>query len=537
VDQGLGASDATRTPVLSALATWCVTTTGHVSLWSPAAAELFGRAPDEVRGRDMCDAVLNGEHRATVDAAVRSETATSALLPVRLSDGEVVPVEFRWEPMTGGRTIAVSALPCRCDEEPSADHVLRIGATLDLRQTARDLADALVSRLCFGAGVYVLERLLVDDQVPEHGEARIVVRRITLRAAEGSPHEWASAFPADEVLAYDTDTPYARCMATGRPVVFADLDTGTMSRLKDRLATSPGINQVLNYNSFLSVPLIARGTVLGFTVLSRKPGAPPFKPADAAVALTLADHAAVCMDNGRLYDRERRTSMTLQRSLLPVTLKPPPGMEIAHRYLPAGQTSRIGGDWYDAIPLPGSQVALVVGDAMGHGTRAALVMGQLRTAVRILARLGLSPADLLRHLDVIAQEMTDAQLATCVYAVCDPASRLLTIARAGHVPPVLAAPDGTSELLDLPPGLPLGVGEARYEAARIRVPENSTLVLCTDGLVESRTRDLDAGLTELRAIMAAAPPGLEATCDAIVKQLHGGGDDATLLLARIQPTR
>ena len=243
------------------------------------------------------------------------------------------------------------------------------------------------------------------------------------------------------------------------------------------------------------------------------------------------------MDNGRLYDRERRTSKTLQRSLLPVALKTPPGMQIAHRYLPAGQTSRIGGDWYDAIPLPGSQVALVVGDAMGHGTAAALVMGQLRTAVRILARLGLPPAALLHHLDEIAQELTTAQFATCVYALCDPASRLLTIARAGHVPPVLAAADGSSQLIDLPPGLPLGVGEANYEAMQIEVPEDSTLILCTDGLVENRTRDMDTGLAEMCALLPGAPPDIEVTADAIVKHLHTGAsmDDATLLLARLQP--
>jgi PAS domain S-box-containing protein len=541
VKKALGAIDLTQAtmPALTGLATWCVTATGRVLLWSPAAAELFGKADDEVRGHDMCDVLLDGEHRDVFTVA-ENAGPSSALLPVRLGDGAVVPVEFRCEPMTGddGQTMmAISALPRR--DGPETDRaLLRIGATLDLRQTARDLVDAFVARLCFSAGVYVLERLLVDDQMPsmDEGEDRIVVRRMALTADDDARHEWASAFPADEVIACHTDTAFARCMSTGRPIMFTDLDTQTRGRLEDRVSARPRINEILSYDSFLAVPLIARGSVLGFTVLARRPGDPLFTQADAAHALMLADHAAVCMDNGRLYDRERRTSMTLQRSLLPVTLKTPPGMEIAHRYLPAGQTSRIGGDWYDAIPLAGSKVALVVGDAMGHGTTAALVMGQLRTAVRILARLGLPPADLLHHLDEIAQELTTAQFATCVYAVCDPAGGLLTIARAGHVPPVLAA-DGTSEVLDLPPGLPLGVGEARYEATQVRVPENSTLVLCTDGLIESRTREMDEGMAELRSILPGAPPGLDAMCEAIVKHLHGGtgGDDATLLLARIQP--
>ena len=548
MEQGLDASGRTAPTALglTTLATLGVAATGQVLRWSPAAADLFGRTDAEVRDRDLCDAVLNGEHReavATAIAGAATGTASTAVLPVRLAHGHLVPVEFRWEPMTeaGGQvTVGISALPRHDENIPGLEQLaLGIGATLDLRQTARELADALISRLCYGAGVYVLERLLVDDQLPsyEETESRVVVRRMALRVADGRPHDWASAFPPDEVIAYSVDTTIVRSMNTGSPIAFTSLDTQTMGRLRDRVSIRPSLGEVLGHHSFLTVPLIARGTVMGFTVLTRRPGAAPFTAEEAALAHRLADHAAVCMDNGRLYDRERRTSKILQRSLLPVALKTPPGMRIAHRYLPAGQSSRIGGDWYDAIPLPDGKVALVVGDAMGHGTTAALVMGQLRTAVRILARLGLPPADLLRHLDEIAQELTTAQFATCVYALCDPAGERVTIARAGHVPPILAAADGASELIDLPPGLPLGVGEASYEAMEIQVPENSTLILCTDGLVEHRTRDMDTGLAEIRSLLSEAPPDLESTCDSIVKHLHTGvsADDATLLLARLQP--
>jgi len=529
---------------LSALVTLGVTAAGRVLRWSPAAAELFGRAEAEVRGRPLCDAVLGEEHRRTVETAVASAadgTVSVTPLAVRLPDGPTVTVEFRWEPVTeatGEVTVAISALPVPA-ETADADPMLGIGASLDLRQTARELADALTSHLCYGAGVYILERLLVDDQLPSYEDtsSRVVVRRMALRVADGTQPEWSSAFPSDEVIAYPADTPVVRSMNIGRPMVFTSLDSATLGRFKDRVSVRPRINDALIYNGFLTVPLIARGNVLGFAIMARRSGDPPFGAAEGRLARRLADHAAVCMDNGRLYDRERRTSKTLQRSLLPVALKTPPGMRIAHRYLPAGQTSRIGGDWYDAIPLPGGKVGLVVGDAMGHGTAAALVMGQLRTAVRILARLGLPPADLLHHLDEIAQELTRAQFATCVYALFDPGRRTLTIARAGHVPPVLAAADGTSSVLDLPPGLPLGVGEAAYEALELPVPEGGTLVLCTDGLVESRTRDMDAGLEELRALLAGASPDLEATGETIVKHLYTGEstDDATLLLARLEP--
>lgn len=552
-EQGLDAAGATPRPAvmpvtalgLGALATLAVDTTGRVLHWSPAAADLLGRTATEAHGRDLCDVALGREHRdafATAVAGAASGTASVTVLRLRLGDGHVVPVEFRWEPMTdadGRIVVGVSALPRRQDTlETSLDQLLLgIGATLDLRQTARELADVLIARLCHGVGVSVLERLLVDDQMPSHeeNESRVVVRRMAVRVADGSHHAWESVFPTDEVVAYSVDAAVARSMTSGRPIAFTALDTHTFGRVAERLSEAPRINRAISSHRYVSVPLIARGNVLGFVVLARRPGDPPFAADEVALAQRLADHAAVCMDNGRLYDRERRTSKILQRSLLPVGLETPPGMRIAHRYLPAGQTSRIGGDWYDAIPLPGSQVALVVGDAMGHGTTAALVMGQLRTAVRILARLGLPPAALLHHLDEIAQELTTAQFATCVYALCDPASRLLTVARAGHVPPVLVTPDGTSRLLDLPPGLPLGVGEANYEALQIEVPEDSTLVLCTDGLVEHRTRDMDTGLEELRALLASAPDDIEATCDMIVKHLHTGAsaDDATVLLARL----
>ena len=557
MEQGLEASGASSAPLaatlgLTALAPFTVDPAGRVLGWSPAAARLFGKTDAEVHGRDMGDVVLNGEHRkalAEAMAGVVAGRSSVAVLPVRLGDGRIGPVEFRWEPMTGadgGVTVGVSALPGRSCAPggpaglPSIDQlVLDIGATLDLQQTARELVDVFIARLCYAVGVNVLERLLVDDEMPSHeeNESRVVVRRMALRVADGTHDDWASILPADEVLAYPADATVVRSMNAGRPIAFTALDTQTLGRVRERALGRPHVDEVLAYASFLSVPLVARGNVLGFAVLARRPGDPPFSADDAELAQRLADHAAVCMDNGRLYDRERRTSKTLQRSLLPVALKTPPGMRIAHRYLPAGQTSRIGGDWYDAIPLPGSQVALVVGDAMGHGTTAALVMGQLRTAVRILARLGLPPAALLHHLDEIAQELTTAQFATCVYALCDPASRLLTIARAGHVPPVLAAADGSSRLIDLPPGLPLGVGEANYEAVRIEVPEDSTLILCTDGLVENRTRDMDTGLAEMCALLPGAPPDIEVTADAIVKHLHTGAstDDATLLLARLHP--
>lgn len=528
------------------LATFCVTATGRVQLWSPGAAALFGKEREEVLGLDLCDAVLDGEHREALDTAMRGAAAGrpyTRVLQIRLA-GRTVPVELHWEPMldTAGRvTVAVSAVPRPPAPRPAPPPelgVLRIGATLDLRRTARELTDVLIDGVCDGVAVYVLERLLIDDQAPVllAGESRVVVRRVALNSVLEPVHELRSAFPVDEVVAYAPGTPYAQCMNSGRPVIFTDLDSQTIGRLKDRAFARPRIADVLGFHSFLVVPLIARGTALGFIALGRRPPREPFQSSDADLVGEIAEHAALCIDNARLYQRERRTTSTLQRSLLPVALQTPPGMRIVHRYLPAAQTSRVGGDWYDAIPLPDGRVALIVGDAMGHGTTAALVMGQLRTAIRILARLGLSPAELLCQLDQIAQDLTTTQFATCVYAVCDPNIRMLTIARAGHVPPILAHADGTSNLIDLPSGLPLGVGDANYESVQVPIPRGSTLILCTDGLVEDRTRDLDTGLAVMRKTLAETPANLDECCDAILADLRTSTstDDATLLLARIE---
>ena len=214
------------------------------------------------------------------------------------------------------------------------------------------------------------------------------------------------------------------------------------------------------------------------------------------LAAGLAAQAAVCIDNARLYDRERRTALALQRSLLPGHPAVPAGLEVAHRYLPVG-ANIVGGDWHDIIELSGGRAALIVGDAMGHGPEAAAVMIQLRTAAHTLADLELPPEQILGRLDKMAAGLAGAPFATCVYTVIDPAASACVIAQAGHLPPVLALADGTTRVLDLPPGLPLGLQLGSFHATEINLPPGATLALYTDGLVESRTRPFDNGVAAL----------------------------------------
>jgi anti-sigma regulatory factor (Ser/Thr protein kinase) len=288
--------------------------------------------------------------------------------------------------------------------------------------------------------------------------------------------------------------------------------------------------------SRLFVPLRARGHVLGVVGLARDPGGPTYAPTDVALAEEIATRAALALDNVRLYDEARATAVALQRSLLPSAQPRVTGVDSAQRYLPGSRDLGVGGDWFDVISLSCGRVALVIGDVMGRGLRAAAAMGQLRTAVRMLAVLDQMPEDVLRHLDDLAQGTDEVQLATCVYAVFDPVTRSLSYATAGHPPPVLQRPDGSTELLPQPSGAPLGVGGVPFESVTLQVADGSRLVLYTDGLVESRDVDIDDGLRRLARSLENGPTGLDPLCDHILSAMGraaGHDDDVALLVTQL----
>ncbi|MFD4147485.1 SpoIIE family protein phosphatase [Streptomyces goshikiensis] len=289
-------------------------------------------------------------------------------------------------------------------------------------------------------------------------------------------------------------------------------------------------------------PLRGRRRVIGAAVFLRTPDRPAFETNDLLVAAQLATHTALGIDKAVLYGREAYIADELQRTMLPDSLPQPTGVRLASRYLPAAETARVGGDWYDAIPLPGSRVALVVGDVMGHSMTSAAIMGQLRTTAQTLAQLDLPPAEVLHHLDEQAQRLGSDRMATCLYAVYDPVSHRITIANAGHPPPVLLHLGGRAEVLRVPPGAPIGVGGVDFEAVELDAPAGATLFLYTDGLVESRLRDVWTGIEQLRERLATTaqltgldhPPPLEALCDDVLDMLGPGDrdDDIALLAAR-----
>jgi hypothetical protein len=340
------------------------------------------------------------------------------------------------------------------------------------------------------------------------------------------------AFPPGEVIAFAVDSPFARCVNNDSPAIFNAPDGPTLERIR------PDGREVLaGYTSFLAVPLTARDTVTGFLVLVRAPDVPSFSERDAAVAARLGVQAGTGIANALTLMRQRSIAEALQRGLLAAKPATPSGLEVAGRCLPAAGHV-IGGDWYDVIPLPGGRTGLVVGDVMGHGPEAAAVMAQLRATAHALADLDLLPAELLKRLNRSTTILQRITLATCAYAIIDPASHSCTLAGAGHLPPILALPDGTTRVPELPAGQSLGLGTASYGQARIKLPPGAVLALYTDGLVESRTRSFDQGILALRSVLAREHGDLEAICDTLIASLAGRcEDDITVILARIPADR
>ncbi|MEU2491219.1 SpoIIE family protein phosphatase [Streptomyces sp. NPDC007883] len=409
----------------------------------------------------------------------------------------------------------------------------RIGTTLDIARTARELADLATENFADLVTVDLLDSVLRDSDSPGSGPPTL--RRIAQRSVVEDDPELK--IRPEQLHVSPRGSPSARALDTGQPSRHAGLPVARDAGGADDHRT----------HSTLVVPLRARDSTLGVAQFIRHRDPDPFDDEDLLLAQEIAARAAVAVDNARRYTHARATALTLQRSLLPQHTAEQSAVEIACRYLPAGAQAGVGGDWYDVIPLSGARVALVVGDVVGHGIHAAATMGRLRTAVRTLADIDLPPDELLTHLDDVvirlaAESSTDPAVqetgdigATCLYAVYDPVSRQCVLGRAGHVLPAVVGLDGTADLLELPPGPPLGLGGLPFEAAEFDLPEGSVLALYTDGLIEGRDHDVEAGIALLRQALAQPAFSLQAICDTVLEALLPADrphDDVALLLAR-----
>ncbi|MEU3410885.1 MULTISPECIES: ATP-binding SpoIIE family protein phosphatase [unclassified Streptomyces] len=256
-------------------------------------------------------------------------------------------------------------------------------------------------------------------------------------------------------------------------------------------------------------------------------------------ATDVTDHAEAAERLRASERRQRETAVTLQRSLLPQELEQPDDLRIAATYQPGGTEAAVGGDWYDVITLGGGRTALVIGDVMGRGVRAAAVMGQLRTAVRAYARLDLPPHEVLQLLDGLAAEIDANQIATCVYAIHDPNEGRLVYASAGHLPILVRDENGVVTRADEPTGPPLGTGGWIHSSGCVDLGPGATAVLYTDGLVERRDADLDEGIAALAGALAGATGSPQVVCDRLVRSagVTADHDDDVAVLVLQHPAR
>ncbi|MCX3285228.1 SpoIIE family protein phosphatase [Streptomyces sp. NEAU-H22] len=530
-------------------------------------ASVFGGTPDEHRGKGVHDYLQRGEAER-VAATLRRvlETGNSitdmhvtGFVPgsderrhwsvnlYRVHSGSGRPIGVAWlgTDITARRAAAREAAAARRNLALLNEAGARIGNSLDLETTARQLLDVVVPGFCDLATVDLYQGLLAGDETPPGlADGSAELRRVAFASAVSDAPFTGTGVPVavGAVHHYPFNSPCADALRTARPQTVPGEDGGLVQ-------------------STLAVPMVAHDTVVGLVQFARTKGSEPFGDRDRDLAVELAARAAVCIDNARLYRREHERALILQRSLLPPGDPEASGLDIACRYLPGsvntGRPSEVGGDWFDVIELPGHRTALVVGDVMGRGLRAAVAMGELRTAVRTLAQLDLEPAEVLSQLDEIARglgapggvqqatraarrpreaDLSEVYLATCVYAVYDSVTRRCTFANAGHLPPVLVEPGEPALMLDVPPGMPLGVGGEPFEEVEVELPEGALLALYTDGLVESRDHPLDEGLQAFVSALSDPTQPLEDVCDHVLNTLdtHHGEDDIALLMARVQ---
>ncbi len=317
------------------------------------------------------------------------------------------------------------------------------------------------------------------------------------------------------------------------PLLDQVLRSGRERSVKARSIADPAPGGRQRYFNVSCVPLYPGG--------AGEPAAGPEspegeRPAATGVLISAAEVTDQVQAAARLREAERRqreAAVTLQRSLLPQKLEQPADLRVAAIYQPGGADAAVGGDWYDVISLRGGRTALVIGDVMGRGLRAAAVMGQLRTAVRAYARLDLPPHQVMGLLDELAMEIDANQIATCVYAVYDPHAGSLTYSSAGHLPLMLRGPSGSVLQGEQQNGPPLGTGGGSHTSHTVRLLPGTTGVLYTDGLVERRDQDIDFGLDQLAATLTGAGGAPDVVCARLLRAMGvtADHDDDVAVLA------
>ncbi|MER6747719.1 SpoIIE family protein phosphatase [Streptomyces fungicidicus] len=319
----------------------------------------------------------------------------------------------------------------------------------------------------------------------------------------------------------DTDYPAAEVVRTGRAVYLSSPE-----QYKARYPLTWPLAQRFGRQSWAFLPLTASGRTMGAWLAAfAYPVA--FTPDERSVLTTVARMLAQALSRAGTAESERALSEGLQRTMLPKLGAGIPGMSIAARYVPTGGGLQVGGDWYDVIPLPNGRFAMVIGDVQGHDVRAAGLMGQLRIALRAYSSEGHRPDAVLSRASRFLHGINEAdpaelRFATCLYVEVDPVSGVLEVARAGHPDPVIRMADGTVLARPTAGGLPLGIDpDADYPTTRFVLESGETVLICTDGLIETGGHDLESGWQRLRALLEGHKGTQEELADALVQAVHG----------------
>lgn len=494
-------------------------------------AERLIGSSQEVAGRPLWDV-----------PAVREVPGLEARCRRAATDGTPASLDIRWPqndrwyhlrlvPVPNGLTFYFTdftdkrqrAAELAAAQHAAAERAARIGElTLALAQavTSQDVVTAVAERVLppFGATGLLVLTLEID--------------RMHVVGSVGYPPEFLEKVHGTPLHRLP---PVADALRTGTPR-FSSSPEEIFTRyplLTDLVDTVP-------QEAWALLPLIASGRPVGVCVISfDRPRR--LSEEERTLLTALNGLVAQALERARLYDAEHTRARALQRGLLPRELPTLPAVDATARYLAAGQGLDVGGDWYDVIPLSGDRVALVIGDVMGHGLSEAATMGRLRTAVRTLSDLELPPDEILGRLNDIVSDLGDDFYATFLYAVYDPTTRICSFALAGHPPPAVVRPDGTVSFPALTPNPPLGAAEPPFDTVELEIPEGSLLVLYTDGLIESKIRDIDRGMEHLAQTLTSVQRvggtgDLDRLCDTLSRTLlpahQQSSDDAALLIAR-----
>ncbi|MDQ1724204.1 MAG: hypothetical protein QOG52_1232 [Frankiaceae bacterium] len=529
--------------------------TGVRDQWASFAVDLRTPAGECVRTRRpiFLATLAERDARYPVVAGRPSSSVTSAVIPLLVDDRVVGVLALGWEThreFGAADRDYLSSVAGQCAQALDrarlydAERAARAAAERS-QERLRFLAEAseiLGSSLDYEATLTAVARLVVPalaDMVAVHLADDRGLRFVTVAHVVPEKQDIMTAI-RDGQDSYSQSAVVRQVYESGEAAFSPVADPVTRSQT---LPEGPGralFAQLVGVSA-MTIPLTSRGRVVGVLSLAttRDASARTYTTDDVEIAVDLGRRIGAAVDNARSHQSLADVAVELQRSLLPTALPDVPSLRVAHRYVAGAAETQVGGDWYDVIALSADRVGVVIGDVMGRGVRAAAVMGQLRVGVRAYAALDPPPEMLLQYLDTLVHGIDDAALVTGVYGVYEPGLGRFTFANAGHLPPMIAGPDGVTTLSEAQ-SVPLGVGGFPFTSERVQLPPGATLLLFTDGLVESPARSVDDGMALVADVLRdVAGDDMEVLADAVFAALRparGFADDAALLALHLVGT-